>query len=115
MKHIKSRALHTALAIISTALLCASCAKAQPASSSAGQTQPASAGSETGKKPNIVFFLVDNVGWGDFSVYGGPTPTPRIDRLANEGIRFNNYNVECECMQSRTAIMTGRHPVRCGT
>lgn len=67
------------------------------------------------KKPNIVFFLVDNVGWGDFSVYGGPTPTPRIDQLAKEGIRFNNYNVEVQCMQSRTAIMTGRHPVRTGT
>lgn len=33
-------------------------------------------------KPNIVFFLVDSIGWGDFSVYGGMTPTPRIDRLA---------------------------------
>ena len=41
-------------------------------------------------KPNIVFILVDNVGWGDFGVYGGTTPTPRIDKLANEGIRFNN-------------------------
>jgi Sulfatase len=46
------------------------------------------------KKPNIVFFLVDNVGWGQFGVYGGTIPTPRIDQLASEGIRFNNYNVE---------------------
>jgi arylsulfatase A-like enzyme len=45
-------------------------------------------------KPNIVFILCDNVGWGDFSVYGGITPTPRIDALAGEGIRFNNYTVE---------------------
>lgn len=67
------------------------------------------------KKPNIVFFLVDNLGWGDFSVYGGATPTPRIDRMANEGIRFNNYNVEAQCTQSRSAIMTGRHPIRSGT
>src|SRR5262245_912422 len=43
------------------------------------------------KKPNVVFILVDNVGWGDFSVYGGTTATPRIDKLASEGIRFNNY------------------------
>jgi hypothetical protein len=43
------------------------------------------------KKPNIVFILVDNVGWGDFSIYGGSTPTPRIDKLANDGIRFTNY------------------------
>src|SRR5271154_5458536 len=66
-------------------------------------------------KPNIVFFLVDNLGWGNFGVYGGTTPTPRIDRLANEGIRFNNYNVEVQCTPTRSAIHTGRHPVRSGT
>ncbi|HEY6325247.1 MAG TPA: sulfatase-like hydrolase/transferase [Candidatus Cybelea sp.] len=66
-------------------------------------------------KPNIVFILVDNVGWGDFGVYGGQTPTPRIDKLASEGVRFNNYNVEIECTPSRSAIMTGRMPVRSGT
>jgi arylsulfatase len=67
------------------------------------------------KKPNIVFILVDNVGWGNFGVYGGTIPTPRIDKLASEGIRFNNYNVEVQCTPSRSAIMTGRHPVRSGT
>jgi arylsulfatase len=66
-------------------------------------------------KPNIVFILVDNVGWGDWSVYGGTTATPRIDKLASEGIRFNNYNVEVQCTPTRSAIMTGRHPVRSGT
>src|SRR5271157_3739295 len=65
--------------------------------------------------PNIVFILVDNVGWGSFGVYGGTTPTPRIDQLANEGIRFNNYNVEAQCTPTRSAILTGRHPVRSGT
>ena len=44
-------------------------------------------------KPNIVFVLCDNVGWGDFGVYGGGTPTPRIDQLAGEGIHFSNYTV----------------------
>jgi arylsulfatase len=67
------------------------------------------------RKPNIVFILVDNVGWGNFGVYGGTIPTPRIDQLANQGIRFNNYNVEAQCTPSRSAIMTGRHPVRSGT
>jgi arylsulfatase A-like enzyme len=71
--------------------------------------------SATLSKPNIVFILVDNVGWGDFGVYGGTTPTPRIDKFAGEGIRFNNYNVEVQCTPSRSAIMTGRHPVRSGT
>jgi arylsulfatase A-like enzyme len=67
------------------------------------------------KKPNIVFILLDNVGWGDFSVYGGSTPTPRIDKLASDGIRFTNYTVESQCTPSRSAIMTGRQSVRSGT
>lgn len=66
-------------------------------------------------RPNIVFFLLDNVGWGDLGVYGGMTPTPRIDKLASEGMRFNNYNVEAQCTPTRSAILTGRHPVRSGT
>jgi hypothetical protein len=69
----------------------------------------------TGQKPNIVFILVDNVGWGAFGVYGGTVPTPRIDQLASQGIRFNNYNVESQCTPSRSAIMTGRYSVRSGT
>jgi arylsulfatase A-like enzyme len=67
------------------------------------------------QKPNIVFILVDNIGWGAFGAYGGTIPTPRIDKMASEGIRFNNYNVEVQCTPSRSAILTGRHPVRSGT
>jgi hypothetical protein len=67
------------------------------------------------RKPNVVFILVDNVGWGNFGVYGGTIPTPRIDKLAGEGIRFNNYNVEVQCTPSPSAIHTGPHPVRSGT
>ncbi len=67
------------------------------------------------EQPNVVFFLVDNIGWGNFGVYGGTIPTPRIDKLASEGMRFNNYNVEVQCTPSRSAIMTGRMPVRSGT
>ena len=81
---------------------------------SAAFVSPArAAGAE--KKPNIVFILVDNVGWGDFSVYGGTNATPRIDKMASEGIRFNNYNVEAQCTPTRSAILTGRHPIRSGT
>ena len=68
-----------------------------------------------GGQPNIVFVLADNVGWGDFSCYGGTTATPRFDKLAGEGIRFTNYTVESQCTPTRTAILTGRQSVRCGT
>jgi arylsulfatase len=66
-------------------------------------------------RPNIVFILCDNVGWGDFACYGGLTPTPRIDKLASEGIRFTNYNVEAQCTPTRSALLTGRQSVRSGT
>jgi sulfatase-like protein len=56
-----------------------------------------------------------HVGLGQFGAYGGTIPTPCIDKLAHEGIRFNDYNVEVQCTPSRSAIMTGRHPVRSGT
>src|SRR6516164_8917387 len=71
------------------------------------------------KKPNIVFILIDNLGYGELGVYGGGilrgAPTPRIDKLASEGTRLLNFNVEAQCTPSRSAIMTGRYSIRSGT
>ncbi len=71
------------------------------------------------EKPNVVIMMVDNLGWGELGVYGGGTlrgaPTPRLDQLASEGMRFQNFNVEPQCTPSRSALMTGRHPIRSGT
>ncbi len=66
-------------------------------------------------KPNIVYILVDNWGWGDIRIQGGSIPTPRIDALAQEGLRMTNFNVENQCVPTRSAIMTGRLPLRSGT
>jgi arylsulfatase len=66
-------------------------------------------------KPNIVFMLADNVGWGDLSCYGGLVHTPRLDKLASEGMRFTNFNTEAQCTPTRSALMTGRIPIRSGT
>src|SRR5262249_58400967 len=66
-------------------------------------------------KPNVVFILVDNVGWGDFSSYGGTVPTPRIDSISTDGLRFNNYTLEAQSTPSRAAIPTGPPPLRAGT
>jgi len=70
-------------------------------------------------KPNIVFVLADNLGWGELGVYGGGelrgAPTPRIDQMASEGFRLQNFNVETECVPTRTALMTGRQAIRTGT
>src|SRR4051812_33172516 len=71
------------------------------------------------KKPNIVFILMDNLGYGEVGVYGGGVvrgaPTPRIDRPAAEGTRLTNFNVEAQCTRSRSALMTGRFSIRSGT
>ena len=68
--------------------------------------------------PNVLLILADNLGWGELGCYGGGVlrgaPTPRIDRLASEGLRLTNFNVESDCVPTRSALMTGRHPIRTG-
>ena len=69
-------------------------------------------------KPNVVFILADNVGYGDLGPYGGGelrgAPTPRIDALARQGVRLTQYLVEAACSPSRAALMTGQYSIRNG-
>ena len=69
--------------------------------------------------PNIVLIVADNLGWGELGCYGGGAlrgaPTPRIDALAQQGILLQNFNVESDCVPTRSALMTGRHPIRTGS
>ncbi len=69
-------------------------------------------------KPNIVLVFMDNFGWGEPGFNGGGiirgAPTPRLDKLASEGLRFTNINVEVQCTPSRSALMTGRYAIRSG-
>ena len=73
----------------------------------------------TEQKPNIVFILTDNLGYGELGVYGGGilrgAPTPRLDKLASEGLRLTNMNMEAQCTPSRSSILTGRFSMRSGT
>lgn len=73
---------------------------------------------KSSQAPNIVFVLADNLGWGELGCYGGGkvrgAPTPRIDALAASGTQFLNFNVESDCVPTRSALMTGRHPIRTG-
>lgn len=77
------------------------------------------AASASSSKPNILFVLMDNLGYGEPGIYGGGVlrgaPTPRIDKLASEGTRLTNFNVEAQCTPSRSAILTGRFAIRSGT
>jgi arylsulfatase A-like enzyme len=71
-----------------------------------------------GKKPNIVYILADDVGYTELGSYGGGkvrgAPTPNLDKMADQGIRFLSFYSEVECSPSRGALMTGRHPIRNG-
>ena len=64
--------------------------------------------------PNIIIIYTDDLGYGDVSAYGkGTLNTPNIDKLANEGIRFNNgYATSATCSPSRYGLLTGNYPWR---
>ncbi len=72
------------------------------------------AGAKKSRKPNFVFFLIDDMGWTDAKCYGSSFyHTPNIDKLAKTGMRFTNGYAACPvCSPTRLSIMTGKYPVR---
>jgi arylsulfatase len=101
-------------AIIRSAAALALCALSLSwANSTWAQNQPAG-----GKKPNILFIVSDDTGYGDLGPYGGGEgrgmPTPNIDRLAREGMTFFSFYAQPSCTPGRAAMQTGRIPNRSG-
>ncbi|MBP85582.1 MAG: N-acetylgalactosamine 6-sulfate sulfatase [Planctomycetaceae bacterium] len=75
----------------------------------------ASSAALAGDKPNIVVVFTDDQGYGDLGCFGSETiRTPRIDGLAREGTRFTSFYAQVVCGPSRSALLTGRYPVRSG-
>lgn len=68
----------------------------------------------TPSRPNIVFFLIDDLGWSDVSYHGGNIKTPNIDKLAAAGVKLEAFYVQPVCSPTRAALMTGRYPMRHG-
>jgi len=70
------------------------------------------------RRPNILYFLVDNLGYGELGCYGGGVlrgaDTRRIDAFAAEGTKLLNFAPEAQCSPSRAALMTGRYAIRSG-
>jgi len=67
------------------------------------------------ERPNVVIIYFDDMGYGDPSCYGGNIPTPNIDRLASQGVRFTFCDsANPLCSPSRAALLTGRYPTRVG-
>ena len=73
---------------------------------------------KTGKRPNILLFLMDNVGYGDPGIYGGGlmtgAPTPNMDRLGRDGLQMFSTYSQPSCTPTRCTLLTGRLPLRHG-
>lgn len=59
--------------------------------------------------PNIVIILLDDAGFGQFSTFGGGVPSPTMDRLASEGLRYNRFHTTALCSPTRASLITGRN------
>jgi arylsulfatase A-like enzyme len=64
--------------------------------------------------PNIVLILLDDVGFGAASTFGGPAQTPELDKLAAQGLRYNRFHVSALCSPTRAALLSGRNDHKMG-
>ena len=65
-------------------------------------------------KPNVLYIVVDDLGWKDVGFHGSDIKTPTIDKLAADGVRLEQYYVQPMCTPTRACLMTGRYPFRYG-
>lgn len=123
INHIASCIVFCGLLLLPTYSLAGSTINREPALSHPDQERSAEAKlqafiKKTGKKPNILVFVVDDMGWGDPGAYGGGeaigAATPNIDRLAREGLRLTSTYSQPSCTPSRATLLTGRLPIRHG-
>src|SRR6202142_3904770 len=60
--------------------------------------------------PNVLIVLLDDMGFGQSSAFGGPIHMPTVDQLANEGLRYNEFHTTALCSPTRAALLSGRNP-----
>jgi arylsulfatase len=64
--------------------------------------------------PNVLLILLDDLGFGQAGTFGGPVPTPNIDKLAAQGLRYNQFHTTAICSPTRAALLTGRNHHQAG-
>src|SRR5678815_4142608 len=79
----------------------------------AGLVRPAQA-ADAAKWPNIVIIMADDLGFSDIGPYGSEIPTPNLDKLAAEGVRFSQFYNTARCCPTRAALLTGLYPHQAG-
>ena len=81
----------------------------------AGSSAAAASASLAGSRPNVIFIITDDQGYGDVSAHGSPIlQTPNLDRLHREGVRFTDFHVSPTCAPTRSALISGRHEFKNG-
>src|SRR5208337_1489038 len=65
--------------------------------------------------PNVLLILLDDVGFGMCSSFGGPVPTPYMDKLASNGLKYTRFHTTALCSPTRAALLAGRNHHSCGT
>lgn len=108
VKSVK-RAATTATAL---ALLAGPCALPATAQTPAQPAAPAAA--QHAKRPNVIVILVDDMGFSDIGPYGSEIPTPNLDALAANGLRFTQFYNTARCSPSRASLLTGLYPHEAG-
>src|SRR4051812_15106379 len=71
-------------------------------------------GADAPHKPNIVVILVDDMGFSDIGCYGSEIPTPNLDKLAAEGLRFTQFYNSARCCPTRASLLTGLYSHQTG-
>src|SRR5919198_299501 len=69
---------------------------------------------EPAPRPNIVVILVDDMGFADIGCYGSEIPTPQLDKLAADGVRFTQFYNTARCSPTRASLLTGLYPHQAG-
>ena len=64
--------------------------------------------------PNVIVILLDDAGFGMTSTFGGSIPTPNLDKLVDQGLRYNRFHTTAICGPSRAALITGRNHIKLG-
>lgn len=95
------------LVALAAALALTACHR--PAGDTAGRDAPPAE-----PRPDIVLILVDDLGWSDLGAFGGEIATPKLDELAEQGLRFTQFHTTAKCFPSRGALLTGLYPEQVG-
>ena len=69
---------------------------------------------QEGQRPNILLIMADDMGFSDIGCYGGEIPTPNLDALAQQGLRFTQFYNTARCSPTRASLLTGLHPHQAG-